>query len=330
VQPVARRILALAIVPILVLGACGDDDDDDTASGDGGDAAGLSVVASFYPVAEAATRVGGDLVEVTNLTPAGTEPHDLELTPDQVDDLEDADLVLYLGQGFQPAVAEIAERRDGATVDLLGGIELEAGGFEAIEAEEAASEEGEGEDEGEEEHEESGLDPHFWLDPQRMIDAVDEVVVALSAASPDDAATFEANGQAYTDELAALDQELETALVTCERDEIVTSHAAFFYLTERYGLTQLAIAGVSPEAEPDGARFDELADLVEEHGITTVFYETLVSPDVADTLAREAGVDTAVLNPIEGLSEDQLDAGEDYASVMRENLTALVEALGCT
>lgn len=335
-----RRVVGLAVLPVLVLAACGDDDDDTAA----GDAAGgterLSVVASFYPLAEAVTRVGGDVVEVSNLTPAGVEPHDVELSPDQVDELEDADLVLYLGAGFQPAVAEIAERRDGATLDLAESLALEPGGFEAIEAEEEAGgehaeEEGEeGEDEheedGEDEHEESGLDPHFWLNPQLMVDAVEQIVDTLSEESPDDAETFEANAQAYTNELSALDEEFETSLSTCERDEIVTSHAAFFYLADRYGLTQLPIAGVSPEAEPDGDRIAELTDLIEQHGITTVFYETLVSPDVADTLAREAGIDTAVLNPIEGLTEEELEAGDDYQSVMRENLAALVDALGCT
>ena len=305
------RAVALALVPVVALGtvaACGDDDSDSAGSSSGGDA--ISVVASFYPVAEAAEQVGGDRVDVNNLTPAGTEPHDLELAPDQVADLEDADVVLYLGQGFQPAVAEIADRRDAAAFDLLDEIQLEAGASDALE-------------------EESDLDPHFWLDPQLMITAVDEIEAALSEASPDDAATFRANAQAYKDELTALDDEFATGLGSCERDQIVTSHAAFHYLAERYGLTQLPITGLSPEAEPDPARLADLADQIESDGITTIFYETLVSPDVAETLAREADVDAAVLNPIEGLTQDQVDAGDDYASVMRDNLAALQEALGC-
>jgi zinc transport system substrate-binding protein len=338
VHSILRRSLALAVIPALLLAACGDDEEDDSAGGggDGGDR--LEVVASFYPIAEAATRVGGDRVEVTNLTPAGTEPHDLELTPDQVDQLEDADLVLYLGQGFQPAVAEIAEGRDGPSVDLLEGVELQAGASEALEAEEEAggehAEEGGGEAEGEgeegEEHAESGLDPHFWLDPQLLSNAVDEIEGTLADEAPDDADTFATNAQDYKDELTALDEEMAASLANCARSEIVTSHAAFFYLAERYGLTQLPIAGVSPESEPDADRLDELADQIEAEGITTVFFETLVSPDVAETLARETGVDTAVLNPIEGLTEEQADAGDDYASVMRENLAVLVEALGCS
>jgi zinc transport system substrate-binding protein len=336
-----RRIAALATVPLLVLAACGDDDDD------GGGAAGASgdqpvrVVAAFYPIAEAATQVGGDRVEVTNLTPAGTEPHDLELSPDQVDDIEDADVVLYLGQGFQPAVAESAERRDGVTLDLLESIDLEAGASEALEEEEHG-EEGEGDDHAEEEgdeehaeegedddHAEGGGDPHFWLDPRLMADGVDVIEGALADAAPDDAEAFAAGAQGYQDELATLDEDLEAGLADCERDEIVTSHAAFHYLAERYDLTQLPIAGLSPEAEPDADRLAELADQVESDGVTTVFYEDLVSPDVAETLAREAGVETARLSPIEGLTEDQAEAGDDYLSVMRANLAALQDALGC-
>jgi zinc transport system substrate-binding protein len=234
-------------------------------------------------------------------------------------------------------VAEIAEERDGPSIDLLEGVDLQAGGSEALEAEEEAGG-GHAEDEaggdaggeGGEEHAESELDPHFWLDPQLLADAVDEIETALADEAPDDADTFATNAETYQDELAALDEEMAAGLSNCARREIVTSHAAFFYLAERYGLTQLPIAGMSPESEPDADRLDELADQIEAEGITTVFFETLVSPDVAETLARETGVDTAVLNPIEGLTEEQADAGDDYASVMRENLAVLVEALGCS
>lgn len=318
------RTVVLAVVPLVFLAACGADDDDNAAGG--GDR--ISIVAAFYPIATAAEQVGGNLVDVSNLTTAGTEPHDLELNPDQVDELENADLVLYLGQGFQPAVAEIAERRDDGAVDLLDTIPLEAGASEALEAQEASEEGDGGEAEGEG-HEESGLDPHFWLDPQLMADAVDEVEAALSAASPGDAATFQANAQVYKDQLVDLDDEFATGLGSCERNEIVTSHAAFYYLAQRYGLTQLPITGLSPEAEPDAARLADLADQIEADGITTIFYETLVSPDIAETLARETGAEAAVLNPIEGLTQDQLDNGDDYISVMQDNLTALEQALGC-
>ena len=262
----------------------------------------LDVVAGFFPLAEAAARVGGDLVHVTNLTPAGVEPHDLELAPRQVDAVLDADVVLFLGEGFQPAVAKAAEGRDRGDVDVLESVDRPA----------------------------DGRDPHFWLDPTRLAGAVDGIAEALADADPDRRSTFEANATAYKAELAALDRELAAGLAECQRREIVTSHAAFSALADRYDLTQIPIGGLSPEAEPTANRIAELADLVDEHGITTVFAEELVSPRVAEALAREASVTVDVLNPIEGLTEDEEAAGDDYADVMRSNLAVLRKALGCT
>ena len=301
---VVAGLALLSLAAALALPACGEEGREG-ASRDGGR---IQVVASFYPVAEAASRVGGPRVDVTNLTPAGAEPHGIELTPRQVDRLEDADVVLYLGHGFQPAVEEIAERREAGSVDLLDVLDLDPerppdGGAE--------------------------LDPHFWLNPRLMASAATAVAAALADASPSDARLFEANAGRYREDLGALDREFAAGLERCDRKEIVTAHAAFSYLAARYGLTQLAIAGLSPETEPDADRLARLADQIADKGITTVFYEELVAPTVAETLAREAGVATAVLNPIEGLTQGQVAAGTDYASVMRENLAAIRTALGC-
>ena len=233
-------------------------------------------------------QVGGDLVEVTNLTPPGAEPHDLELTTDEVDAIQDADLVLYLGADFQPGVADAAGDRSGPLArhhrrrDPRRGRQAEDGA------------------------DGTALDPHFWLDPTlhgdrgrggrgRAGDGWPPPMRRRSRPTP----------PPTSPSCSALDAEMAAGLADCERTEIVTAHAAFHYLAERYGLEQLAITGLSPESEPDPARLDELADLIEHEGITTVFYETLVSPDVAETLAREAGVTTAVLNPIEGLTDDR-------------------------
>ena len=313
-----RRLLAVPLLLALLAGACGADDGGASRGTGSGE---VAVVASFYPLAEAARRVGGDVVQVANLTPAGAEPHDLELTPDQVDALEDADLVLYLGAGFQPAVEEVAERRRDGAVDVLEAVELEEG--------DAHAEEEGGEHANEDEHGHEGNDPHFWLDPVRMVAAVELVEEALAEVAPEHAGAFAENARAYTAELRALDEDFEAALATCARRTIVTSHAAFHYLVERYDLEQLAISGLSPESEPDPRRLAELADLIAREGVTTVFYETLVSPDVAQTLAREAKVQTAVLNPLEGLTDDDVDDGKDYAAVMRDNLSALTAALEC-
>ena len=316
-NPVLSALAALSLAVALGLPACGDDEQ----PGPSGAARPIQVVASFYPVAEAAARVGGRRAEVTNLTPAGAEPHDIELTASQVDQLEDADVVLYLGHGFQPAVEEIAERRGSGSVDLLDVLDLG----------DQAGPGGTGGDAHEEHPGGHGdeLDPHFWLNPRLMASAATAVAGALAEASPADADLFEANARRYQEDLEALDREFAAGLQTCDRREIVTAHAAFSYLAERYGLTQLAIAGLSPETEPDADRLAQLADQIAEKGITTVFYEELVAPTVAETLAREAGVATAVLNPIEGLTQDQIAARKDYAAVMRENLAAIRAALGC-
>ena len=300
-----RLVLVLISAACLTATACaGSDRGRATVAGTDGR---LRVVASFYPLAEAARRVAAEQAEIDNLTPAGTEPHDLELTPRQVDQIEDADLVIYLGGGFQPALEAVAARRDGATLDLLAALPLEKG----------AEQEG------------AGLDPHFWLDPALMEKAVERVASAFGAARPEGRESFERNAAAYRAELRALDERFKTTLSTCQRKELVTSHAAFHYLAKRYGLSQEPIAGLSPETEPDPRRLASLIDLVRRRNATTVFYETLVSPEVAETLARDTGTKTAVLNPLEGLTREQSERGASYVSVMDENLAALEEALGC-
>lgn len=256
-----------------------------------------AVVAGFYPLAEIARRVGGDLIRVTDLTPAGTEPHDLELDSSQVDAVEDATVVLYLGGGFQPALDRAAQRSTGAKVDVLG--------------------------------EADGGDPHIWLDPVRMQAVVEQVRDALVLADRNRRGHYEQAARQYLVELADLDADFAEGLAECERRTIVTAHDAFGHLARRYRLQQEAITGLAPESEPDPRRLGQLADLVRRSGVTTVFTEALVPPDVAETLAREAGVRTAVLDPIEGLTPARRSAGSSYQSVMRENLATLREALGC-
>ena len=258
----------------------------------------VSVAAAFYPLAAAAREVGGTQVRVTDLTPPGAEPHDLELTTDQVDTVLDADLVVLMGRGFQPALEDLADDRDGGTVEVLRATD--------------------------------GDDPHVWLDPTRYAEIVGEVADGLATADPDQSATSQGNAAAIAKNLAALDDELRAGLAHCERDEIVTAHAAFGWLAKRYGLRQESIAGLSPDQEPNPKRVAELEDLVRTDGVTTIFTEELVSPKVAETLAREAGVRAEVLSPLEGLSKDEITAGDDYDSVMRVNLGKLRTALGCT
>jgi zinc transport system substrate-binding protein len=304
--PRRNRFAAAALVLVLAA-SCGTD----AGSGSPGD--GLSIVASLYPPSEAAARVGGPAVAVTNLTPPGVEPHDLELDPEQVAEIADADLVLYLGEGFQPAVQDaVVVVAEGEHVDLLQGI---------VEAR-STSEPGEPSGGG-------VVDPHVWLDPVLMRRIVDRISEALGRLDPANAVGFRKRADAFDGDLAELDEEYRSGLSSCRRRVLVTSHAAFGYLADRYGLTQEPITGLSPEAEPDPERLARLAADVRRTGTTTIFTETLVSPKVAQTLAREAGVATAVLNPLEGLTQQQEQADEDYLSVMRSNLAALRRGLDC-
>jgi zinc transport system substrate-binding protein len=219
-----------------------------------------------------------------------------------------ADVVLYQGSGFQPAIQDAVQETEGVSVDVLQGQAL------------TPAPPGEGE---------LTVDPHVWLDPNRYADIVDEVAGALSKAAPEDAADFRENAAGYERQLDDLDAEYRAGLADCDSRLIVTSHAAFGYLAQSYGLDQEAITGLAPDAEPDPQRIADLRGLVDREGVTTIFTEELASPEVAETLASEAGVSTAVLSPLEGLTDDEIDRGEDYVSVMRANLETLRHALGC-
>ena len=265
----------------------------------GGAAGKRTVVASFYPLAFAAEQVGGSSVDVENLTPSGAEPHDLELTPQAVGRIVRADLVLYFSHGFQPAVSDAVRQANGKTVDVLAGLPLHSAYGQ-----------------------EAGLtaDPHVWLDPalfERIVLRIGAVLGRPSAAN------------ALVTKLEQLDRAYRTGLAHCARRDIVTSHAAFGYLAQRYGLRQVAITGLTPESEPTPQQLANVIRLVRQTHATTVFFETLLSPRLADTVAREVGARTAVLDPIEGLTPAEQSHGDTYLSVMRRNLAALRRALAC-
>lgn len=305
----------------LVLAGCGSS---------GGSTDDVSVVTSFYPVQFVTERVAGDRAEVTNLTAPGGEPHDLELSPRQVAAVQDADLVVYQSQ-FQTAVDEAveqADRTEGTTIDSAEGVTLIEESEEKGEGDEHAHEEGdehEGHDHG---HDHGGVDPHLWLDPTNLVPVTEHVRDALVEIDPDHADEYRANAAALVEDLTTLDEDLTTGLADCKVRDIVTSHAAFAYLAQAYDLTQIPIAGIDPGTEPSAAQLATISDLVRTDGITTVFTETLVSPAVANTVAREAGVETATLDPIEGLTKATSD--EDYLSIMRTNLATLQKANDCS
>ncbi|MDZ5443859.1 metal ABC transporter substrate-binding protein [Micromonospora sp. 4G57] len=305
------RVLAAAITPLLALGgvaAC-------SADGAGADPDRVDVVAAFYPLQFLAERIGGDAVKVTNLAKPGAEPHDLELNPRQVGQISDGELIVYL-KGFQPAVDEAVAQNGGDRAFDVAAVQplhdAAAGGHQH---------------EGEPAHEEEtgGKDPHLWLDPTRLATVGDRLAERLGRADPEQAADFTARAAAFRADLAKLDTEYAEGLKTCQRREIVTSHTAFGYLAEHYQLEQVGITGLTPDSEPSPQRLAEVAKEAREHRATTIFFETLVSPKVAETVAREVGAKTAVLDPIEGPPADG-----DYLSAMRANLETLRTALDCS
>lgn len=310
-----RAVVAgVAALAAITLAGCGGS----SAGGSGGDK--LDVVTSFYPLEFIARTVGGDAVNVTTLTAPGVEPHDLELTPKQVGEIAQAKVVVY-EKSLQPAVDEAVEQNAKETgFDVAPAAELEATGANFEE-----HEEGEAEAAG---HSDEALDPHFWLDPVRYTKVVNAITDKLVAADSANADGYKARAKTLLDEVGKLDSEFRTGLANCKLKTFVTSHEAFAYLAKRYGLTMVGIAGFTPDAEPTPTRIKEVQEIVKAQHVTTIFSEELVSPKVAETIAKDVGVKTAVLSPIEGLSD--ANSQETYLSLMRENLQELRKANSCT
>jgi zinc transport system substrate-binding protein len=309
-----RRLGAAALGCILLLAAaCGGTEQPNSAQ-----PGQLTVVTAFYPLQFVAERVAGRHAAVDSLTQPGAEPHDVELTPRQVASVSDASAVIYL-KGFQPAVDEAVSQSGNANVlDTASVVPLQTVSEEHPDAEHA---------EDGHRHEHGEPDPHVWLSPANMVTITDAVATQLSGVDPDNAADYRANAAQLTAELDELDNAYEVGLQTCDRREFITSHSAFGYLAEEYGLTQIGISGLSPDAEPSPARIAVVQQEATARGITTIFYETLVSPAVAESIAGDLGLQTDVLDPVEAITGES--RGDNYIAVMESNLTALHAANGC-
>jgi len=267
---------------------------------------GVQVAAAFYPLQYVADRVAGDHAEVENLTAPGGEPHDLEPTPRETADVAQADLVVFQ-RGFQPAVDDVVdENAAGDTLDVTDVVDLVPFRDHGVDSDEN--------------------DPHFWQDPLLLADVGDAVADQLAKVDPTNADDYAANAADLRADLEKLDRDYTAGLADCQRDTVVVSHDAFGYL-QKYGITMDAILGLSPDSEPTPADLARLQDVITKEGVTTVFSESLVSPETADQLASDMGVRSEVLDPIEGLSDKTAD--QDYLSLMRSNLAALEEANGC-
>lgn len=288
------------VIAALALSGCGS-----AGSAANGTAGGkLEVVASFYPLQFATQQIGGDLVTVTSLTKPGAEPHDIELTPREVAAVSKAKLVVY-ELGLQSAVDQAVGSQGsdrGLNVAPAANLNLKLAS--------------------------GAIDPHFWLDPQRYSGVAKLISARLSSVDPANKDRYERNARAFEDKLAALSQEFTTGLASCQRKDLVTSHAAFGYLAQRFGMTQIAINGLSPSQEPKAAALAAVSAYAKAHGVTTIYAETLASPAIAQTVAKESGATMATLDPIEGLTERS--SGKDYFEVMRSNLKALRAGQGCS
>ncbi|WP_280889939.1 zinc ABC transporter substrate-binding protein [Streptomyces sp. LBL] len=315
---VGRRLIPTAAVTAVTalglgtLSACSID------SAAAGNTDKFDVVASFYPLQFLAQQIGGNRVNVTSLTKPGQEPHDLEISARQTAQLQESDAVLYL-KNLQPAVddavaqSEIGTKIDAASLTSLEKHGNEVGGHAA-------------EHDGHENHELAGLDPHIWLDPVRYAQVAEGVGKAFEKADPDNAAVYKKNTAALVGKLDALNTRFKDGLANSRTKVFVTTHAAFGYLAERYGLTEEAINGLDPESEPSADRVKDLEKMAKADGVTTVFYETLVSDKTATTIASDSGLRTDVLDPVEGITSKS--KGDDYFQVMGSNLKALQTALG--
>lgn len=285
----------------------------------------IRIEAAFHPIAYLARRVGGDRVRVHDLTRPGVDAHHGELRARDIGAMIDADLVLHLS-GFQPSIdAAIPEVADHA-LDVAASARLQPVGHDEDHDHDGheSDHHGHEDDHG---HEPGAPDPHFWLDPERMADVAVAVRDRLIDVDPAGADTYRRNTDDLVTDLTGLTDRYEDGLADCARTDVVVTHASFGYLTDRFGLTQISVTGLVPVDDPSGSQLSRAVTLVHDRGVTTIFREPLMSSRIADAVATEAGIETAILDPIEGLADDA--PGVDYLEIMDANLSALRKGLGC-
>lgn len=318
---VAASVLVLAAGLLAGCGAAGSSAASSTASS-ASDSGKVKVVASFYPMADFAQKIGGDHVEVTNLVPAGTEPHEWEPAPKDVAAIQDASVFVYNGASMEGWVDDALSSIDSSKVTVVEASK----GLDLLPGEDDHEHEGEGEA-SEDSHEEAEYNPHVWLYPLDAKKELENIKDGLVKADPDHKADYEANYEAYAAKFDQLDQDYKEQISAAKGKTIVVSHDAYGYLAKAYGLTTKAIAGMDAEGEPDAKTMAQIIDFVKANNVKVIFSEDLVSPKVAQQIADSTGAECKVLNPLEGLTDEQLKAGEDYISVMETNLKEIVSAL---
>lgn len=258
------------------------------------------IYTSFYAIYDFASKIGGDKVEIHNLVPSGTEPHDWEPSSKDMLNLNSADVLFYNGLGMESWIDKVKGAVNGEKPKY---VELSAP------------------------FENTKNDPHIWLDPKNVIIMSQEICDTLSTLDPSNEAYYKQNLTTFTEQLNKLDNDFKTQLSNIASKKIVVSHEAYSYLCSAYGLEQTSIDGISADSEPSPAKMKEIADYIKANHIKYIFFEELVSPKIAQSLADETGVQLLPLNPFEGLEQEDIDNGADYISVMEDNLKNLVTAL---
>jgi len=318
-----KKLFVLPVGIALLLSGCGGNDGKTSggashapASADSGRK--LKVVTTFYPMYEFARQVAGDHADVVALIPPGAEPHDWEPSAKDMASIKEADVFVYNGivEGWAEQALSSAANDKRIAVEASKGIELMEGLPE--EEEDGHDREGEGG---------PVPDPHVWLDPVLAQQEVAAIEAAFERADPAHKEDYKKNADAYIAKLKNLDEEYREGLKDVKHQAFVTQHAAFGYLAKRYGLTQVPIAGLSPDQEPSPDQMADIVKFAKDHQVKTIFFETLVDPQVAQTIADEIGATTDVLNPLEGLTDEDKKNNLDYIGIMKNNLEALKKAL---
>lgn len=334
-KKIAFKLAGLALSSSLLLAGCSGANSN--TSSNSSDSGKLKVYTSFYPMYDFAKKIGGDKVEVENLVPAGVEPHDWEPSTKDIAKLGESNVFIYNGAGMESWV----EKLDGtfkegkvSLVEASKGVKLieakesdhHEEGHEDGKHEDGKHEDGKHEDEHSHEHE-GKYDPHTWLDPENAKIEMNNIKDAFIKADPKNKDTYEKNYQDNARKLDELNKKFKDSLSNTKKKEVVVSHSAFAYMLNKYGINQLGIEGLSPDSEPDASRMAEITKFAKEHDVKYIFFEELVNPKVSETIAKEVGAKTEVLNPLEGLTDKQVKDGEDYFSIMNKNLEVLIKAL---
>jgi zinc transport system substrate-binding protein len=318
----SRIITLLALTGLLV--SCGDSPESTPAP----KADRLTVAASFYPVAEIVQRVGGDDIELLALTAPGIEPHDSELSAKQLDALSQADIVFYIGGGFQPdlekAVASLPKTT--VAVDLLKSVDVITS--EKKEKDDHGDDHAEEESDGHD-HGHSDTDPHVWLDPANMVKMSAIVSQEIAKVQTELASDLISRQTEYANQLTEVGTLMDSTFASCERKELVSAHDAFTYFTKRANLIAVPISGVDPENEPSAKELEAVAKIAQDRNVTTVFFEEVLPKAFADTVAKAIGASVDSINAVETISQSDLDAGVTYSSIMQSNITKIATALGC-